>query len=110
MRLAPFVSEEDVDESLRLFKVSTMSAALTGDVETGDDGQDHATMDQLLQIEQKIKQRFPIGHRVSEERILADLVQNRGFNEGSVRKVLHIMVRRGQLEHHMQRRLLVRVK
>lgn len=30
MRLEPFASERDVDESLRLFTVSTLSAAMSG--------------------------------------------------------------------------------
>ena len=30
MRLAPFATEADVDEALRLFQVSTLSAAMTG--------------------------------------------------------------------------------
>ena len=30
MRLAPFASEADVDEALRLFQVSTLDAAMSG--------------------------------------------------------------------------------
>jgi DNA replication licensing factor MCM5 len=30
MRLSPFANDADVNESLRLFNVSTMSAAMTG--------------------------------------------------------------------------------
>jgi len=30
MRLAPFATEADVDEALRLFQVSTLNAAMTG--------------------------------------------------------------------------------
>lgn len=32
MRLAPFATEADVDEALRLFQVSTLDAATTGDL------------------------------------------------------------------------------
>ena len=32
MRLAPFATEADVDEALRLFQVSTLDAALSGNL------------------------------------------------------------------------------
>ncbi len=32
MRLAPFATEADVDEALRLFQVSTLDAAMTGNL------------------------------------------------------------------------------
>eukprot|EP00045_Choanoeca_perplexa_P001578 m.20683 g.20683 ORF g.20683 m.20683 type:complete len:724 (-) comp11042_c0_seq1:73-2244(-) len=107
MKLQPFVSEEDVDEALRLFKVSTMSAALAG--HGGEGSTDQATMEQLLEVEKNIKTRFPVGSRVSEQRIVDDL-SRRNYTEGVVRKVLHIMLRRGELEHQYQRRVLCRVK
>lgn len=110
MKLQPFVSEADVDEALRLFKVSTMSAALSGDVTPEAGGQDRTNLETLLSLEKALKSRFPIGHRVSEEKMVQELTKNNQYSEGAVRKVLHAMVRRGELEHHMQRRLLVRVK
>ncbi len=32
MRMAPFATESDVDEALRLFQVSTLDAAMTGNL------------------------------------------------------------------------------
>ena len=60
-------------------------------------------------MEKSIKARFPVGSRVSEQRIVDDL-SRRNYNEAVVRKVLHIMLRRGELEHQYQRRVLCRVK
>ena len=60
-------------------------------------------------MEKQIKQRFPVGSRVSEQRIVEHM-NKRNFGEGLVRKVLHIMLRRGELEHQYQRRVLCRVR
>lgn len=35
MRMAPFATEADVDEALRLFQVSTLDAAMTGNLAGG---------------------------------------------------------------------------
>ncbi|EDQ87030.1 uncharacterized protein MONBRDRAFT_27771 [Monosiga brevicollis MX1] len=107
MKLEPFVTEEDVDEAFRLFQVSTMSAALAG--HGTENNTDQASMEQLLTIERQIKQRFPVGSKVSEQRIV-DHMSRRNFSEAMIRKVLGIMLRRGELEHKMQRRVLYRVR
>lgn len=60
MRLAPFATDKDVEEAIRLFKVSTMSAALAG----GSEGAaDQSTMDEVLKVETLLKRRFPVGSR-----------------------------------------------
>ncbi|EGD74841.1 minichromosome maintenance complex component 5 [Salpingoeca rosetta] len=73
MKLAPFVSEADVDEAIRLFKVSTMSAAMAGHLSGAEGIADQQAMETLHKIERAIKKAFPIGSRVSEKRILQDL-------------------------------------
>ena len=56
-----------------------------------------------------MKKRFPLGARVSEQVIVDEFVK-RNVPQESVRKVIQVMLRRGELEHHLQRRVLYRVK
>ncbi len=84
MALQPFVSEQHVDEAIRLFKVpclpglmqvSTLDAALSGHLAAADGVGDSGSMEALLKIEGHIKKRFAIGSRLSEARLVSDLVE-----------------------------------
>jgi len=107
MRMMPFATEEHVEEALRLFKTSTMDAASNNSL--GDSVGDSADLETMLSIEQNLKRRFPVGSRVSESRIVQEFTKQ-NYTETSVKKVLAIMLRRGEVEHQMQRRVLYRVK
>ena len=63
----------------------------------------------LNRIERQIKRRFLIGSQVSEKSIVSDLTKQ-NYPERSVTKVLQIMIRRGEIQQRMQRRMLYRVK
>ena len=71
--------------------------------ETASDQED------LNRIERQIRRRFLVGSQVSEKSIVTDLTRQ-NFPERSVAKVLQIMIRRGEIQHRMQRRMLYRVK
>ena len=75
----------------------------------GDSVGDSADLETMLSIEQNLKRRFPVGSRVSESRIVQEFTKQ-NYTETSVKKVLAIMLRRGEVEHQMQRRVLYRVK
>jgi len=109
MRLQPFALEADVDEALRLFQVSTLDAANTGGLSGVEGLTPEEDMEEVRRIEVKLKQRFAIGSQVSEQRIIADFVKQK-FNEKSVSTVIHILLRRGELEHKYQRKVLYRVR
>ena len=109
MRLAPFATAGDVDEALRLFRTSTMQAASMGAL-SGVEGYSTASdQEELGRIERQVKRRFLVGSQVSEKSIIRDLV-NQNYPERSVHKVLQIMIRRGEIQHRMQRRMLYRMK
>lgn len=107
MQLAPFATEEHVEEAMRLFKTSTMDAATNNSL--NDTSGDSTDLDTMLSIEQNLKRRFPVGSRVSESRIVQEFMKQ-NYPEMAVKKVLAIMLRRGEVEHQMQRRVLYRVK
>ncbi len=113
MQLEPFATVEHVDEALRLFRVSTFDAAITGTSSTPDapgaDGVSKTSLDDMIKIEAQVKRRFPLGSRVSEAVIIENFVKQ-NYPEAAVRKVINVMLRRGELEHHLQRRVLYRVR
>ena len=86
-------------------------------------------------MERQLKNRFPIGSHVSEQRIVQDFlkqVKTRGiggrearsacghhqplvlssqnYSERAIQTVVHIMLRRGELQHRMQRKVLFRIR
>lgn len=62
----------------------------------------------LARIERQLKRRFAIGTQVSEQNIIQDFVAQQ-YAERAILKVIHTMIRRGQLQHRMQRKMLYRL-
>ncbi|XP_067942354.1 DNA replication licensing factor mcm5-A-like [Watersipora subatra] len=109
MRMAPFAVESDVDEALRLFKASTMEAANSGNLSGTEGFTSEQDREVLSVIERQIKKRFVVGSQVAEQAIVHDFVQQK-FAEHAVGKVLYIMLRRGEIQYRMQRKMLYRLR
>merc|ERR1711981_140700 len=109
MELQPFAVDRHVEESLRLFHVSTMDAALSGSLSGVEGFTTQDDQDMLNRIERQLKKRFAVGSQVSEHAIFQDFSRQK-YPQGQVGKVLHYMIRRGELQHRMQRKMLYRVK
>ncbi|XP_066919905.1 DNA replication licensing factor mcm5-A-like [Clytia hemisphaerica] len=109
MRLQPFALEADVDEALRLFQVSTLDAALSGGLSGAEGFTPEEDIEEVRRLETLLKKRFAIGSQVSEQRIISDF-QRQKFSEKAISTVIHIMLRRGELEHKYQRKVLYRVR
>ena len=60
-------------------------------------------------IEKQLKKRFPIGAQISQHTIVSDFEKQK-YPERQVQKVLATMIRRGELQHRMQRKMLYRIK
>ncbi|KOC64709.1 DNA replication licensing factor Mcm5 [Habropoda laboriosa] len=108
MQLQSFATEVHVNEALRLFQVSTLDAAMSGSlagVEGFTSDEDH---EMLSRIEKQLKRRFPIGNQVSEQNIVKDFIKQ-AYPERAIYKVIHTMIRRGELQHRMQRKMLYRL-
>jgi DNA replication licensing factor MCM5 len=108
MQLKPFADDEHVNEALRLFQVSTLDAALSGTL-SGVEGftteEDH---EMLNRIEKQLKRRFAIGSQVSEQNIIQDFMRQK-YPERAIIKVIQTLIRRGELQHRMQRKMLYRL-
>eukprot|EP00051_Salpingoeca_urceolata_P023233 m.391340 g.391340 ORF g.391340 m.391340 type:complete len:718 (+) comp20080_c0_seq19:195-2348(+) len=106
METVPFVTEHHVEEAIRLFKVSTINAAQTGQI--GVDGTEFG-MEELLKAEQAVKERFRVGWTAFEQRLIQDFVKQ-NYDEQIIRRVINTMLRRGELEHRDKRKQLYRIK
>ncbi|KFP34509.1 DNA replication licensing factor MCM5 [Colius striatus] len=109
MKLQPFATEADVEEALRLFQVSTLDAAMSGSLSGAEGFTTQEDQEMLSRIEKQLKRRFAIGSQVSEHSIVQDFVRQK-YPEHAIYKVLQLMMRRGEIQHRMQRKVLYRLK
>ncbi|XP_033722049.1 DNA replication licensing factor MCM5 [Tursiops truncatus] len=109
MKLQPFATEADVEEALRLFQVSTLDAALSGTLSGVEGFTSQEDQELLSRIEKQLKRRFAIGSQVSEHSIIQDFTKQK-YPEHAIHKVLQLMLRRGEIQHRMQRKVLYRLK
>ncbi|CAD6188497.1 unnamed protein product [Caenorhabditis auriculariae] len=106
MELQPFATDKHVEEALRLFRVSTIEAAATGNlagVEGFTSGEDQEA---ISRIESQMKKRFAVGTHVSEHLIIQDFVARQHYKESLVKKVISNLIRRGDLQQKMQRKIV----
>ncbi|XP_012250874.1 DNA replication licensing factor Mcm5 [Athalia rosae] len=108
MRLQAFATESHVEEALRLFQVSTLDAAMSGSLSGAEGFTTEEDHEMLTQIEKQLKRRFAIGSQVSEQNVVADFTKQK-YPERAIYKVIHTMIRRGELQHRMQRKMLYRL-
>ncbi|XP_003387600.1 PREDICTED: DNA replication licensing factor mcm5-A-like [Amphimedon queenslandica] len=109
MSLAPFALESHIDEALRLFKVSTLDAAMSGSLSGAEGFTSAFDQEEVRKIERQLKTRFPIGSYVSEQRILQDFVKQ-NYSEKAIKTVLQTLIKRGELQHRFQRKVLLRIR
>ncbi|KAG8436418.1 hypothetical protein GDO86_007497 [Hymenochirus boettgeri] len=109
MKLQPFATETDVEEALRLFQVSTLDAAMSGSLSGVEGFTTQEDQEMLSRIEKQLKRRFAIGSQVSEHSIIQDFLKQK-YPEHAIHKVLHLMMRRGEIQHRLQRKVLYRIK
>ncbi|KAF5288491.1 hypothetical protein FQA39_LY15420 [Lamprigera yunnana] len=108
MQMLPFATESHVNEALRLFQVSTLEAAMSGTLTGAEGFTSEEDYEMLVRVEKQLKRRFAIGTQVSQQTIMQDFLQQQ-YPEHAIIKVIQTMIRRGQLQHRMQRRILYRL-
>ena len=93
MCLQPHVTEEHVQEALRLFEVSTIDAARSGVTELVVLSPEQR--EELMLVETQIKQKLAIGATASKRHLVEDLARL-GVNEWAVMRALMLMCQRGR--------------
>ncbi|OAF70768.1 hypothetical protein A3Q56_01466 [Intoshia linei] len=107
MRLSSFANENDIKEALRLFKESTLHAASVGSLSGAPEFTSLAEQGVLRTIESQLKKRFLVGSTVPQHVIIQDFVRQK-YSEDQVCKVLHFMLRRGEMQFRLNRKMLYR--
>ncbi|KEH32167.1 putative DNA helicase [Medicago truncatula] len=105
MKLSNHATEDNVQEAIRLFTVSTMDAAKSGINQQINLSPEMAR--EIQQAEVQIKRRIGIGNHISERRLIDDLGRM-GMNESIVRRALLIMHQRDEVEYKRERRVVFR--
>ncbi|XP_022143029.1 DNA replication licensing factor MCM5 [Momordica charantia] len=105
MKLSHVATEENVQEAIRLFTVSTMDAARSGIHQQVNLTPEVAN--EIKQAETQIKRRIGIGNHISERRLIDELTRM-GMNESIVRRALIIMHQRDEVEYKRERRVIYR--
>jgi DNA replication licensing factor MCM5 len=106
--LSPVAGEEHIDEAIRLFRVSTMQAVLSGHSLEGMTRPD--LIRQVERIEKVIKERVAIGSTVSVKALVREMSGNKGFPEHAVLRCLDLMVKQEKMMFRSQQKLVVRVQ
>ena len=106
MCLQDKVSEEHVQESLRLFEVSTIDAARSGAAEMVVLTPEQR--EELTLVETQIKQKLAIGATASKRHLAEDLARL-GVNEWAVMRALMIMSQRGEIQERAEGKRVTRV-
>ena len=106
MCLQPHVTEEHVQEALRLFEVSTIDAARSGVTELVVLSPEQR--EELMLVETQIKQKLAIGATASKRHLVEDLARL-GVNEWAVMRALMLMCQRGEVQERAEGRRVTRV-
>lgn len=106
MTLSPIATEAHVDEALRLFRVSTMQAVLSGHSLEGMTRPD--LLRDVDRVERAIRQRLPLGSSVSYRNLVTELCSGSRFPEHSVVRTIDLMVQQEKLLFRAQRKVLIR--
>jgi DNA replication licensing factor MCM5 len=112
MRLDSEVRIEDVTESMRLFRVSTMAASAAD--QTNNLGQQSIlgnvnNREELERTQQFLHTRLSIGSTVNKQKLIEESA-SQGYNFMTMSLVLNVMAQRGEIMERNQGRLLKRVK
>ncbi|KAH6573954.1 hypothetical protein BASA60_005767 [Batrachochytrium salamandrivorans] len=106
MALSPVATEMHVDEAIRLFNHSTMSAIQSGMVEGFSRGK---FSEEVERIEDMIRRRFAIGSSMSERRLKEELLKQ-DFSQASIDKAVFKLMQKEVLVYEERRTKVRRIR
>ena len=112
VRLDSEVRIEDVNEAMRLFRVSTMAANATDQNNALGEQSILSNANNKEDIERAqrfLRTRLSIGSTVNKQKLLEE-ASGQGYNFMTMALVLNVMAQRGELLERNQGRLLKRMK
>ncbi len=106
MTLSPQATEQHVEEALRLFRVSTMQAVISGHSLEGMARPD--LVKDVERVEKAIRHRLPVGSSISYASLVKEMVDSRHFSEHSVMRAIDVMAQQEALLFRAQRKVITR--
>jgi len=108
MTLSPIVAEHHVDEAIRLFKYSTMSAveASTSSLDGLSRGE---MMDEVGRIEKEIRRRLPVGWSTSYQSLVKEFCSGQGYSERALERCLWVLEKREVVRFSGQKKVVHRI-
>ena len=91
MTLSPTVQPHHVEESIRLFKFSTMDAVSAGSVDGLSRGE---LNDEMGRIEKELRRRLPVGWSTSYQSLVREFVTNQNYSSHALERTLFVLEKR----------------
>jgi DNA replication licensing factor MCM5 len=105
MRLAAEATVNDVEEAIRLFKVSTLAASQSNPSLLGNGIGTAETQ----RVEDFLRRRLGIKMTVNSRKII-DEAMNQGHGDEAIKRAISAMIMRGEIQELNQRKLLRRIR
>jgi DNA replication licensing factor MCM5 len=91
LTLSTTVQAHHVEESIRLFKYSTMDAVSSGSVDGLSRGE---LNDEVQRIETEVRRRLPVGWSTSYQALVKEFVQSQDYSQHALDRTLYILEKR----------------
>ncbi|PSR80733.1 hypothetical protein PHLCEN_2v6649 [Hermanssonia centrifuga] len=91
LTLSPVVQNHHVEESIRLFKFSTMDAVSAGSADGLSRGE---LNDEMVKIEKELRRRLPIGWSTSYQSLVREFVTQQGYSSHALERTLFVLEKR----------------
>jgi DNA replication licensing factor MCM5 len=108
MQLKAEVEPQHVEEAIRLFKVSTMSAA-SYNTSNMMEFANEETQKQVERADAFLKYRLQLNNKVNKNRVIEDAVAQR-YSAPVIRKALSIMVNKNELREFNKGQMIERIR
>ena len=105
LTLSPIVQPHHVEESIRLFKFSTMDAVTAGSVDGLSRGELH---DEMTRIERELKRRLPVGWSTSYQSLVKEFVTSQGYSSHALERTLFVLEKREVIRFSGQKKVVHR--
>ncbi|TDL28779.1 ATP dependent DNA helicase [Rickenella mellea] len=105
MTLSPTVQLHHVEESIRLFKYSTMDAVSAGSVEGLSRGE---LNDEMTRIEKELRRRLPVGWSTSYQSLVREFVTQQGYSSHALERTLFVLEKREVVRFSGQKKVVHR--
>jgi len=107
LTLSPTVQHHHVEESIRLFKFSTMDAVTTG---SSVEGLTRSQLrEEMEKIEKEIRRRLPIGWSTSYQSLVKEFVRSQGYSMHALERTLFYLEKSDVLQFANQKKVVRRV-